>query len=142
MSKDKLTDKQKAFCVDYILHWNATKAAINAGYSEKTAQVIGSENLSKPIIAEYIEEIQLDIEKQAGISMLGNAKAFLDIANDETVKPTDRVKARVEAGKILGHYEKNNAQKKNENTVNIGIGEWVEGTGKGTNAMDNFKPDE
>jgi phage terminase small subunit len=138
----KLTDKQKAFCVDYILHWNATKAAINAGYSEKTAHSIGHENLRKPEIAEYIEEIQEDIEKLAGISMLGNAKAFLDIANDETVKPTDRVKARVEAGKILGHYEKNNAQKKNENTTNINIQDWVDGTSSGTNDMDNFEPKE
>jgi phage terminase small subunit len=32
---DKLTDKQRAFIEHYLRHWNATKAAIDAGYSEK-----------------------------------------------------------------------------------------------------------
>ncbi len=52
----KLTDKQAMFCKEYIKDLNATQAAIRAGYSEKTAQVIGSENLSKPLIAETISK--------------------------------------------------------------------------------------
>ena len=35
---------------------NATQAAIRAGYSKKTAKSIGQENLTKPDIAEYIEQ--------------------------------------------------------------------------------------
>jgi len=53
----KLTDKQKLF-VDYYVgeaRQNATKAAKFAGYSEKTAYSIGSENLRKPEISEQIE---------------------------------------------------------------------------------------
>ncbi|ERP98780.1 hypothetical protein Q669_00550 [Labrenzia sp. C1B10] len=37
---------------------NATQAAIRAGYSEKTAQQMGAENLSKPVVAEAIAEAQ------------------------------------------------------------------------------------
>ena len=69
---NKLTDKQKRFCEEYVIDWNATRSAIVAGYSENTAQVIGSENLTKPIIIAYIEEIQKDIKKLAGVSALGN----------------------------------------------------------------------
>ena len=49
-----LTPKQKAFADYYIECGNATEAARKAGYSESTAQQIGSENLSKPLISEYI----------------------------------------------------------------------------------------
>ena len=49
-----LTTKQQAFADYYIECGNATEAAKRAGYSESTAQQIGSENLSKPLISEYI----------------------------------------------------------------------------------------
>lgn len=51
----KLTDKQHAFIEHYLTHWNATQAAIDAGYSEKTARVIGPENLSKPAIQAAVQ---------------------------------------------------------------------------------------
>lgn len=56
MAEVKLTAKQQRFCEEYLIDLNATQAAIRAGYSKKTAQVIGSENLSKPVIKEYIEK--------------------------------------------------------------------------------------
>lgn len=52
----KLTAKQQRFCDEYLIDLNATQAAIRAGYSEKTARQIGTENLSKPSIREYIDE--------------------------------------------------------------------------------------
>ena len=48
-----MSEKQKAFCDHYITTLNATEAAKMAGYSKKTATVIGCENLTKP----YIERI-------------------------------------------------------------------------------------
>lgn len=68
----KLTQKQKRFCEEYVIDWNASRAARAAGYSEKTAGKIGSENLQKPEIKAYIEEIQKDIAKLAGVSALRN----------------------------------------------------------------------
>lgn len=53
---DAVTPKQKRFCDEYLIDCNATQAAIRAGYSEKTANVIGSENLAKPDIRAYIDE--------------------------------------------------------------------------------------
>lgn len=41
----KLTIKQQRFADEYIISGNATEAAIKAGYSKKTAAVIGNENL-------------------------------------------------------------------------------------------------
>ena len=34
---NKLTDKQRKFCDEYLVDLNATQAAIRVGYSEKTA---------------------------------------------------------------------------------------------------------
>lgn len=54
----KLTPKQELFVHEYLIDLNATQAAIRAGYSEKTAAAIGSENLLKPEIKSAIEELQ------------------------------------------------------------------------------------
>jgi phage terminase small subunit len=51
----RFTAKQQLFIDNYLIHFNATKAAIQAGYSEKTAYSIGSELLKKPEISSIIE---------------------------------------------------------------------------------------
>ena len=53
----KLTNKQGAFCREYLIDLNATQAAIRAGYSESTAASIGAENLTKPLIQEELQEL-------------------------------------------------------------------------------------
>lgn len=52
----KLTPKQSLFVKEYLVDLNAKQAAIRAGYSKKTAEVIGHENLSKPYLAAIIQE--------------------------------------------------------------------------------------
>lgn len=52
----KLTAKQQRFCDEYLIDLNATQAAIRAGYSKKTARVIGQQNLSKLAVKNYIDE--------------------------------------------------------------------------------------
>lgn len=69
----KLTPKQKAFADEYLICGNATEAAKKAGYSEKTAAVIGNENLKKPNVIEYIAERQ----KQIDDSRIADAKEVM-----------------------------------------------------------------
>ena len=66
----KLTPKEKKFCHEYIIDWNASRAARIAGYSEKTCAVIACENLTKPYIEQYIDFIKNDFEVESGISKL------------------------------------------------------------------------
>lgn len=75
-----LTEKQRIFCHEYVRDWNATRAAKVAGYSENTAKQIGSENLTKLDIKQYIEYIQVDLAKLAGISKLRNIEELQKIA--------------------------------------------------------------
>lgn len=62
-----LTPKQKAFADEYIKCGNATQAARKAGYSERAARQIATENLTKPSISEYIgiRMKQIDDERVA-----------------------------------------------------------------------------
>ena len=50
-----MTPKQKLFIAEYLTDFNATQAAIRAGYSKKTAAAIGAENLTKPKIKDEID---------------------------------------------------------------------------------------
>lgn len=50
-----LTHKQQRFITAYLRTGNATQAAIEAGYSERSAYAIGYENLNKPEIFAEIE---------------------------------------------------------------------------------------
>lgn len=60
-----MTEKQKRFCEEYLIDLNATQAAIRAGYSERTANRIAAENLSKPDIKAYIDEQLAKIHSDA-----------------------------------------------------------------------------
>jgi phage terminase small subunit len=88
----KLNAKQIRFCEEYLIDLNATQAAIRADYSEKTAKQIGSENLSKPYIAEYIAELKLERSTETKIDaawVLNAAKKVYDRCMQEEAV-TDR----------------------------------------------------
>ena len=53
----RLTLKEERFCREYLLDFNATQAAIRAGYSIKTAYSIGQRLLKKPDISKLIENL-------------------------------------------------------------------------------------
>jgi phage terminase small subunit len=85
--KPALTPKQKLFVANYLANgFNASKAARDAGYSEKTAAASGLENLEKPLIAEAIkkgcEAMLGDVEKlKVRWLQEVNAIAFSDFRN-------------------------------------------------------------
>ena len=58
----KLTEKEKAFCQEYLKDFNGTQSAIRAGYSENSAKEIAYENLTKHHIAQYLQQL---IDKRA-----------------------------------------------------------------------------
>lgn len=70
----KLTVKQRKFADNYIKSGNATQSAIQAGYSKKTSNVIGSENLAKPYIKKYIDDKMTEI----GNSKIASAEEVLE----------------------------------------------------------------
>ena len=106
----KLTDKQEKFCYEYVLHLNASKAAINAGYSEKTAYSIGGENLKKPEIQARIRYMQDNLAETAQLSALRVLKEHEKIAFNDEEKTADKQKSLDSINNMLGY----NAPTKNE----------------------------
>lgn len=101
--KNNLTEKQKRFCELYMVDLNATQAAIGAGYSKKTARDIGCENLAKPNIADYLQELRLKQQKRTEITAdrvleeianiaFTNLEDFMSVDDDQCaiINPDDR----------------------------------------------------
>ena len=64
----KLTDKQKRFVEEYLIDLNATQACIRAGYSVKTANEQGAQNLAKLSVQEAIAKEMAERSKRTGIN--------------------------------------------------------------------------
>lgn len=123
-----MTDRQKLFCDYYILEQNATAAAIKAGYSKKTAKVIGYENLTKPYLKAYIDErLAAAIEKkeeESGkrIASIGDVMQFFtDVMKGEVKDQFDLDAAlteRLTAGKeLIRRYQFTEKSQKDEDEI-------------------------
>lgn len=97
----KLTIKQQRFADEYIISGNATEAAIKAGYSEKSASVIGAENLIKPNISKYIKERLDELKKARTMSLEEAIERTTSIARREPQKGYSKT-----INKITGDVEK------------------------------------
>ena len=102
--ESKLTAKQQRFAEEYLVDLNATRAAMRAGYSEKTAQKIGSENLSKPDIAVAIAEAQAARSKRTETTQDWVIKRLVAIV--ELVKSQDppQLSAANRALELIGKH--------------------------------------
>lgn len=79
IDNNKLTPKQEMFCREYLIDLNATQAAIRAGYSENTANRIATENLSKPVIKNYIEHLKAKRQETLDVDATYVLKRLIDI---------------------------------------------------------------
>ncbi|MGG2139985.1 terminase small subunit [Symbiopectobacterium sp. RP] len=106
----KLTDKQELFAREYLKDLNATQAAIRAGYSEKTARKIGSENLSKPDLTERIAELNSERMQRVQIDadyVLRQAVKLHERCMQEVEPITDRRGEEVkdDQGRTIYHFD-------------------------------------
>ena len=63
----ELNDKQGKFAQAYIIHANATKAAIAAGYAEASAYNQGYRLLQNQLVQERIEELNSELETSVDV---------------------------------------------------------------------------
>lgn len=95
----QLTLKQKKFADEYIVSGNATESAIKAGYSKKTANRIGSENLSKLDIKNYIDERLKEIESEKIADQQEVLKYLSAVMRGEMTEQT--LKSVGESGQVI-----------------------------------------
>ncbi|MFS1582536.1 MAG: terminase small subunit [Candidatus Arsenophonus phytopathogenicus] len=74
-----LTNKQEAFCREYLIDLNATQAAIRAGYSEKTAKDIACQNLAKLNIQKRIQTLMEERKNRIEVNADYVLKRLVDI---------------------------------------------------------------
>ena len=112
----ELTPKQKAFADYYLETGNATEAAKRAGYSENSAKQIGTENLTKPSISQYIAERQKEVEDKRIADISEVLQFFTSVMRGEVKDQFDfdpSLSDRLSAGKeLMKRYEKGDDGKK------------------------------
>ena len=126
-----MTDQQRLFADQYLILNNGTKAAIAAGYSEKSARSQASQLLVVEEIEAYIEERRIEASKISLVDAAWVQTRFKDISDRcmTAVPVMENVdgewvesgeykfdssganKATENLGKIVGVYEKDNTQK-------------------------------
>ena len=76
----KISPKQQRFCEEYLVDFNATRAYIAAGYSEKGAAVSASKLLTKPKIKEFINRVRAERSQRLTLSADNVVRALAEIA--------------------------------------------------------------
>ena len=102
----ELTTKQTRFVEEYSTNFNATKAAIGAGYSEKTARSIGCSLLTKvdirSAIKKHLDALSTDSYVSREVILTGLLKEAMGRGENSTA--TSRVASWGHLAKLTGLY--------------------------------------
>lgn len=114
-----LNDKQEKFCREFVVNFNATEAAINAGYSKKTATVQGSQLLTLLKVQEFIKSLQKKVadkleitaervvEEYAKIGFSNIADLMKEGMTFEDIKNLDpKISATIESVSVTETFDK------------------------------------
>ncbi len=117
---DKLTPKQQQFAREYLVDFNATQAAIRAGYSEKTACEQGSRLLANVKVQAEIQRLgqksaaKLEITRESIMRELA-AMGFAHPVGK--VKLPEKLRALELLGKAVGMFDSREAPAAAENNL-------------------------
>lgn len=92
-----LTPKQNAFVIEYLIDYNATKAAVRSGYSKRSAEVTGHRLLRKAKIYEAInkkvDELASDLREKFILDAIVARDVMLEVLNDPDASDRDKINA-------------------------------------------------
>lgn len=109
-----MTGKQQIFILEYLKDFNATQAAIRAGYSRRTAASIGQENLTKPEIKQAIDTAMSERESRTQVSgdwVIQTLREIVDRCMQRAPVFTKGEQAQDENGHALWTFDAKNALK-------------------------------
>lgn len=95
-----LTLQQQRFCREYVKDFNGTRAAIRAGYSERTAQEQSSRLLSNVKVCQFLGTLLDELTVGLEIDADSVLKGLSEIARNSR----EPASARVRAWELLGKY--------------------------------------
>lgn len=94
----ELSLRQKKFADEYIISGNATKSAIEAGYSKKTAESIGSRLLRNVKVSEYISKRTQEVFEERAMSVAEALAISASIARGEIQQGQTKKSVKVYVG--------------------------------------------
>ena len=98
----KLTGKQTAFIDEYCVNGqNATQAALKAGYSVKTARLMGCLNITKQYIKEAISDKLTEIKAETVANRQQRQQFWTDMMANKAASNGDKLRA----SELLGRSE-------------------------------------
>jgi phage terminase small subunit len=108
-----LNDKQTAFVREYLTDFNATRAAIRAGYSKKTAGQLGHTLLKNVEIQACLAKFRQQAAEKTVTSTAWVRERLREEATDYSPQASHsaRVRAVELIGKMNGDFELDNRQK-------------------------------
>lgn len=133
-----LNAKQLAFARAYIESYNGTKAAVAAGYSEKTAGVQAYGLLKNPHIRRAIAQLQLEQAHETSIErtfIVDNLKRLAVAARNDSVK----FAALVKLGQLIGMWAPQQTPPSGPSGMTLDMS--VRGEGIDISAFTNFVND-
>jgi phage terminase small subunit len=119
--KQKITGKQSRFVDFYLQDLNATKAAIDSGYSHGD---YGRQLMMKPVIQEAIKSRQMEIESQTNITVASVIQNLTKLYCEAREKGELGVAARCLEllGRHTGAFARDNRQTQRKVLVNMNFG--------------------
>ena len=102
-----LTPRQSKFVEQYALCGNAAEAARKAGYSAKTARVIGPENLSKPAVKAALAARQRAYQAELALTkdeVIAGLLGAIEMGRAQQ-DPAVMIQGYVQLARLCGFYE-------------------------------------
>ena len=115
----QLTARQEKFVEHYAICGNAAEAARLAGYSAKTARVMGPETLSKPAVKHALAARQEAFRAELGVTkqdVIAGILSAIQMAREQR-NPAVMIQGCVQLAKLLGYFE--------PEVVNMGVSDNV-----------------
>jgi len=118
-----MTPKQKRFVREYLTDFNATQAAIRAGYSQRGASVQGSRLLANAKVQSEVERLSKCKDDELGLSndRILHEIAQIAFSDDEATK--DTLRALDILCKTRGMYLRKPEEEQEMVIINIDVGE-------------------
>lgn len=99
-----MTARQKKFAEYYAQCGNTVQSAIKAGYSTNYANSLGYKLLDNTGVASYIKQLSEKAQNERIMTALERQALLSDMAKDDDIAPTDRIRAVDTLNKMTGEY--------------------------------------
>lgn len=100
-----MTARRAKFIEEYLITLNATKAAMLAGYSKKTAYSIGAGLLKEKEIKEELHRLMTERQSANLLTRVERQRFWQDIMLNEEIDVSTRIKASELLAKSFGDFD-------------------------------------